>query len=54
MRKAVGPAVDILIEAHAKFDVMNAIQLGRRLEEYKPLFFEEPVGNLLRTPSTSS
>ena len=43
VRKAVGPYVDILIEAHAKFDVMNAIQLGRRLEEYKPLWFEEPV-----------
>ena len=43
VRQAVGPNVDILIEAHAKFNVMNAIQLGRRLEEYKPLFFEEPV-----------
>ena len=43
VRKAVGPYVDILVEAHAKFDVMNAIQLGKRLEEYRPLFYEEPV-----------
>jgi galactonate dehydratase len=43
VRRAVGPYVDILVEAHAKFDVMNAIQLGRRLEEYRPLFYEEPV-----------
>lgn len=43
VRKAVGPNVDILVEAHAKFDVMNAIQLGKRLEEYRPLFYEEPV-----------
>lgn len=43
VRKAVGPYVDILVEAHARFDVMNAIQLGRRLEEYRPLFYEEPV-----------
>ena len=43
VRRAVGPHVDILIEAHAKFDVMNAIQLGKRLEEYRPLWYEEPV-----------
>lgn len=43
VRKAVGPYVDILLEAHAKFDVMNAIQIGRRMEEYFPLFYEEPV-----------
>jgi galactonate dehydratase len=43
VRKAVGPYVDILLEAHAKFDVMNAIQIGLRMEEYFPLFYEEPV-----------
>ena len=43
VRKAVGPNVDILVEAHAKFDVMNAIQIGLRLEKYRPLFYEEPV-----------
>ncbi|MFP3896983.1 MAG: mandelate racemase/muconate lactonizing enzyme family protein [Anaerolineales bacterium] len=43
VREAVGPHVDILVEAHAKFDVMNAIQLGKRLEPYRPLFYEEPV-----------
>jgi galactonate dehydratase len=43
VREAVGPHVDILVEAHAKFDPMNAIQLGKRLEKYRPLFYEEPV-----------
>jgi len=43
VRASVGPFVDILVEAHAKFDVMNAIQMGKRLEEYRPLFYEEPV-----------
>ena len=43
VRAAVGPRVDILVEAHAKFDVMNAIQLGRRMEAYRPLLYEEPV-----------
>ncbi len=43
VRQAVGPFVDILLEAHGKFNVMTAIQLGKRLEEYNPLFYEEPV-----------
>lgn len=43
VRQAVGPDVDILIEAHAKFNVMTAIQLGLRLAPYRPLFYEEPV-----------
>ena len=43
VRNAVGPDVDILVEAHAKFDVMNAIQMGKRMEPYRPLFYEEPV-----------
>ncbi len=43
VRKAVGPNVDILVEAHAKWNVMNAVQLGKRLEAYRPLFYEEPV-----------
>ena len=43
VRVAVGPDVDILVEGHAKFNVMNAIQLGKRLEPYRPLWFEEPV-----------
>ena len=43
VRNAVGPNIDILVEAHAKFNVMNAIQLGRRMEQYRPLFYEEPV-----------
>ncbi len=43
VRQAVGPNVDILVEAHAKFNVATAIQLGKRLEEYLPLFYEEPV-----------
>ncbi|MEZ4713031.1 MAG: mandelate racemase/muconate lactonizing enzyme family protein [Caldilineaceae bacterium] len=43
VRKAVGPNVDILVEAHAKWNVMTAIQLGLRLEAYRPLWYEEPV-----------
>jgi len=43
VRQTVGPSVDILVEAHAKWNVMTAIQLGKRLEEYRPLWYEEPV-----------
>ena len=43
VRRAVGPDVDILVEVHAKFNVATAVQLGKRLEQYRPLFFEEPV-----------
>jgi len=43
VRDAVGPNIDILVEVHAKFNVATAVQLGKRLEQYRPLFFEEPV-----------
>ncbi|MCX6048692.1 MAG: mandelate racemase/muconate lactonizing enzyme family protein [Chloroflexi bacterium] len=43
VREAVGPDVDILIEAHDRFTVTNAIRLGRALEEFKPMWLETPV-----------
>ena len=43
VRAAVGDEVEILIEAHAKFAPTTAIQLGRRLEKYRPYWYEEPV-----------
>jgi galactonate dehydratase len=43
VRNAVGENIDILIEGHAKFNVMNAIKIGKRLEKYRPFWFEEPV-----------
>ena len=43
VREAVGQNVDILVEAHAKFNVATAIKLGKRLEKYRPMLYEEPV-----------
>jgi galactonate dehydratase len=43
VREAVGPAVDILIEGHSRFNVATAIQVARALERYRPAWFEEPV-----------
>jgi galactonate dehydratase len=48
VREAVGPNVDLAIEAHSRFSVSNAIRIGKRLETYRPAWFEEPVphGNI--------
>jgi galactonate dehydratase len=43
VREAVGPRVDLLIEGHDRFTVSNAVRIGRRLEEFEPMWFETPV-----------
>ena len=43
VREAVGDEVDVLIEAHARFNVYTAVQLAERLAPYRPLWLEEPV-----------
>ncbi|HUK27642.1 MAG TPA: mandelate racemase/muconate lactonizing enzyme family protein [Candidatus Acidoferrales bacterium] len=35
--------VDILIEHHGRFNPNSAIMIAKRLKEFDPLFFEEPV-----------
>jgi galactonate dehydratase len=43
VRNAVGPDVDILIECHGRFSVGMAIEAIKALQEYDPLFCEEPI-----------
>lgn len=43
IREAVGSRADILFGTHGQFTSGGAIRLARRLEEYDPLWFEEPV-----------
>lgn len=43
VREAVGPAVDLAIEAHSRFSVSTAVRIGKKLEPYAPAWFEEPV-----------
>jgi galactonate dehydratase len=43
VRKAVGPAVELLIEVHARLSPANAIRIAHRLEEFRPFWYEEPV-----------
>jgi L-alanine-DL-glutamate epimerase-like enolase superfamily enzyme len=43
VREAVGDKADILFGTHGQFTASGAIRLARRLEQYDPLWFEEPV-----------
>jgi L-alanine-DL-glutamate epimerase-like enolase superfamily enzyme len=43
VRDAVGPDVDIILEAHSLLGVNSAIQLGRMVEELNIFYFEEPI-----------
>jgi len=43
VRHAVGEKTDILIEVHGRLSVSCAVEMGRRLEKYRPTFYEEPV-----------
>lgn len=43
VREAVGDQVDLLIEGHGRFNVATGIQIAKELEQFKPMFFEEPV-----------
>lgn len=43
VRDAVGKEVDIIVENHAYTDVNSAIQIGKRLEKYNILYYEEPT-----------
>jgi galactonate dehydratase len=43
VREAVGPTVGLLIEGHGRFGIHSAVRIGRLLEPYGILFFEEPL-----------
>ncbi len=43
VREALGPDVDILVDAHNIFDVAEAIRVGKELERYDVLVFEAPT-----------
>jgi galactonate dehydratase len=43
VREAVGPDVDLMIEAHSRFSVSTALRIADRLAEYRPAWLEEPV-----------
>lgn len=43
IRDAVGNDVDLMVDANSAFNRQSAIAMGRKLERYEVLWFEEPV-----------
>ncbi len=43
VREAVGSKADLLFGTHGQFTASGALRLARRLEQFDPLWFEEPV-----------
>ena len=43
VREAVGSDVDICVEIHRQMAPAESIALGRRLEEFNPFFYEDPM-----------
>ena len=43
VRNAVGPSVQVMIDANGAYDAVNALQLARCIEEFDITWFEEPV-----------
>ncbi len=42
IREAVGPETDLLIEVHRRLSPWYAAHFAKRIEEYRPFWFEEP------------
>jgi len=43
VRQAVGDKVELFIEVHGRLSVSNAIEMAKRLEKFRPGWYEEPV-----------
>ncbi len=43
IRQAVGDRADLLFGTHGQFTTAGAIRLGREIEPYNPLWYEEPI-----------
>lgn len=43
IRQAVGDSADLLFGTHGQFNTPGAIRMGRALEPYDPLWYEEPI-----------
>jgi galactonate dehydratase len=43
VREAVGPDVEVLVEAHRRLSPVHAVRVARLIEPYNPFWYEEPV-----------
>jgi L-alanine-DL-glutamate epimerase-like enolase superfamily enzyme len=43
VREAIGPDVKLMVDANCAYRAYEAIQFAKRVEEYDPFWFEEPI-----------
>ncbi len=43
VRESVGPGIDICVEIHRQMAPAESVALGRRLEQFSPYFYEDPM-----------
>jgi galactonate dehydratase len=43
LREAVGDEVDLCVEIHRRLTPAEAVSLGRAIEPYNPMFYEDPI-----------
>ena len=43
VREAVGPDVKVMVDANCAYRLYEAIQFAKRIEEFDPFWFEEPI-----------
>ena len=43
VREAIGEDVDLLLEAHGRFNVYTAVAIARAMAPFQPMFYEEPI-----------
>jgi galactonate dehydratase len=43
IRRAVGDDIDLIIECHGRYDPDHAVQLAKRVEQFNPLYIEDPI-----------
>jgi L-alanine-DL-glutamate epimerase-like enolase superfamily enzyme len=43
IRSMVGKSIELMVDANSAYDARTAVQIGRRLEKYDLVWFEEPV-----------
>ena len=43
VREAIGPEINLMVDANNAFSVLEAVRFAKRAEKYEPFWFEEPV-----------
>ncbi|MCG8350381.1 MAG: mandelate racemase/muconate lactonizing enzyme family protein [Chloroflexales bacterium] len=43
VREAIGPDIKLMVDANCAYRAYEAIQVAKRIEEYDPFWFEEPI-----------